>query len=51
MTLNHAMIYTRDVERSLAFYRDLLGLTVLEEFRAGTRVSFRQACVTRIDPA
>ena len=31
MDLNHAMIYTRDVFRALGFYRDLLGLSVLEE--------------------
>ncbi len=37
LDLNHAMIYTRDVSRALAFYRDLLGLTLLEEFRAGDR--------------
>jgi catechol 2,3-dioxygenase-like lactoylglutathione lyase family enzyme len=35
LELNHAMIYTRDVARSLGFYRDLLGLTLLEEYRAG----------------
>lgn len=37
LDLNHAMIYSRDVSRALGFYRDLLGLTVLEEVRAGDR--------------
>jgi len=40
LNFNHAMIYSRDVPRALAFYRDLLGLTVLEEFRAGDRLVY-----------
>jgi catechol 2,3-dioxygenase-like lactoylglutathione lyase family enzyme len=40
MNLNHAMIYTRDVSRALGFYRDLLGLTVLEEVRGGDRLVY-----------
>ena len=32
MTFNHAMIYSRDVARALTFYKDRLGLTLLEEF-------------------
>ena len=40
LELNHAMIYSRDVSRALSFYRDLLGLTVLEEVRAGDRVVY-----------
>ncbi len=35
LEFNHAMIYTRDVARALGFYRDLLGLSLLEEYRAG----------------
>src|SRR5579884_3071273 len=37
MEFNHAMVYSRDVARALVFYRDQLGLEVLEEFRAGDR--------------
>lgn len=33
LDFNHAMIYTRNVSRALGFYRDVLGLKVLEEFR------------------
>jgi catechol 2,3-dioxygenase-like lactoylglutathione lyase family enzyme len=40
LDLNHAMIYTRDVARALGFYRDLLGFTVLEEFRGGDRLVY-----------
>jgi len=40
LDFNHAMIYTRDVSRALGFYRDLLGFTVLEEFRAGQRLVY-----------
>ncbi|HXP87385.1 MAG TPA: VOC family protein [Bryobacteraceae bacterium] len=40
MDLNHAMIYTRDVSRALAFYHGLLGLTVLEEVRGPDRLVY-----------
>lgn len=40
LDLNHAMIYSRDVARALTFYRDLLGFSLLEEFRAGDRVVY-----------
>jgi catechol 2,3-dioxygenase-like lactoylglutathione lyase family enzyme len=33
LTFNHAMIYVKDVERGLGFYRDLLGFKVIEDFR------------------
>ena len=33
LALNHAMIYVKDVERALGFYRDLLGLKLIEDFR------------------
>ena len=33
LTLNHAMIYVKDVERALRFYRDLLGLKLIDDFR------------------
>ena len=40
LDFNHAMIYTRDVQRALDFYHGLLGLTVLEEFRGGPRLVY-----------
>ena len=33
LTFNHAMIYVKDVERGLRFYRDLLGFKLIEDFR------------------
>jgi catechol 2,3-dioxygenase-like lactoylglutathione lyase family enzyme len=33
LTLNHAMIYVKDVERALGFYRDMLGLKLIDDFR------------------
>jgi hypothetical protein len=33
LTLNHAMVYVKDVERGLAFYRNLLGFKLIEDFR------------------
>jgi catechol 2,3-dioxygenase-like lactoylglutathione lyase family enzyme len=33
LSFNHAMIYAKDVERGLAFYRDLLGFKLIEDFR------------------
>lgn len=33
MNFNHAMIYSRDVAKALTFYRDRLGLILLEEFK------------------
>ena len=32
LTFNHAMLYVRDVERGLTFYRDLLGFKLIEDF-------------------
>jgi len=32
LTFNHAMIYAKDVARSLAFYRDMLGFKSIDEF-------------------
>jgi len=33
LTFNHAMIYVKDVRRSLAFYRDLLGFKLIEDLQ------------------
>jgi catechol 2,3-dioxygenase-like lactoylglutathione lyase family enzyme len=33
LTFNHAMIYAKDVERSLAFYHDMMGFKLIEDFR------------------
>jgi catechol 2,3-dioxygenase-like lactoylglutathione lyase family enzyme len=33
LTFNHAMIYCKDVERGLTFYRDLMGFKLIEDFR------------------
>src|SRR6201993_2035138 len=33
VTFNHAMVYVKDVERGLGFYRDLLGFKLIEDFR------------------
>jgi len=42
LTFNHAMIYVKDVERGLRFYRDLLGFKLIEDFRYdGTSVYAR----------
>ncbi len=42
LTFNHAMIYAKDVERAMAFYRDLMGFKLIEDFRyEGTSVYAR----------
>ena len=42
LTFNHAMIYVKDVGRALAFYRDLLGFKLIEDFHyEGTPVYAR----------
>jgi catechol 2,3-dioxygenase-like lactoylglutathione lyase family enzyme len=33
LNFNHAMVYVKDVERGLGFYRDLLGFKLVEDFR------------------
>ena len=33
LTFNHAMVYVKDVNRALGFYRDLLGFKLIEDFR------------------
>jgi len=42
LTFNHAMIYAKDVERAMRFYRDLMGFKLIEDFRyEGTPVYAR----------
>jgi catechol 2,3-dioxygenase-like lactoylglutathione lyase family enzyme len=42
LTFNHAMIYCKDVERGVGFYRDLMGFKLIEDFRyEGTAVYAR----------
>jgi catechol 2,3-dioxygenase-like lactoylglutathione lyase family enzyme len=42
LTFNHAMIYVKDVNRALQFYRDLMGFKLIEDFRyEGTPVYAR----------
>ena len=42
--LNHAVLYVRDVERSVAFYRDVLGFRLLDVLPEGFRgAAFLQA--------
>ncbi|MGB8887420.1 MAG: VOC family protein [Candidatus Korobacteraceae bacterium] len=42
LTFNHAMIYAKDVARTLAFYRDMMGFKLIEDFRyEGTPVYAR----------
>ena len=40
LTFNHAMVYSRDVEASLAFYAGQLGFEILEEFRGGPKLVY-----------
>ena len=40
LDFNHAMIYTKDVDLALGFYRDLLGLKLIEEFRGGPKIVY-----------
>jgi catechol 2,3-dioxygenase-like lactoylglutathione lyase family enzyme len=42
LTFNHAMIYVKDVERGVRFYRDMMGFKLIEDFRyEGTSVYAR----------
>jgi catechol 2,3-dioxygenase-like lactoylglutathione lyase family enzyme len=41
--LNHAVLYVRDVARSVAFYRDVLGFRPIEEFGAIPGAAFLRA--------
>ena len=40
LTFNHAMVYVKDVQRSLGFYRDLLGFKLIEDFRYENRAVY-----------
>ncbi len=33
LTFNHAMLYVKDVERAMRFYRDFMGFKLIEDFR------------------
>src|SRR6266496_338875 len=33
LSFNHAMVYVKDVQRALSFYRELLGFKLVDEFR------------------
>jgi len=37
LSFNHAMVYVKDVQRALEFYRDLLGFKIVDEFRHESR--------------
>ncbi len=42
LSFNHAMIYVKDVERGMHFYRDMMGFKLIEDFRyEGTAVYAR----------
>src|ERR1039458_3708831 len=42
LTFNHAMLYVKDVERGMQFYRDMMGFKLIEDFRyEGTPVYAR----------
>jgi len=41
--LNHAVLYVRDVERSMAFYRDVLGFRVIDGLAGLPGAAFLQA--------
>jgi catechol 2,3-dioxygenase-like lactoylglutathione lyase family enzyme len=41
--LNHAVLYVRDLERSVAFYTDVLGFSVVPMAPAGLPAAFLQA--------
>ncbi|HLF07531.1 MAG TPA: VOC family protein [Thermoplasmata archaeon] len=38
LEMNHVMVYSADVPRSLTFYRDMLGLKVIEEMEGYARL-------------
>jgi predicted enzyme related to lactoylglutathione lyase len=40
LTFNHAMIYAKDVQRALDFYREWMGFKLIEDFRYEGRVVY-----------
>ena len=40
LTFNHAMIYVKDVQRGMDFYRDWLGFKLIEDFRYEGRPAY-----------
>ncbi len=40
LTFNHAMIYAKDVQRTLDFYREWLGFKLIEDFRYEGKVVY-----------
>ena len=44
LTFNHAMVYVKDVERGLSFYRDLLGFKLIEDFRYEKKPVYARLC-------
>lgn len=47
--MNHAMIYSRDVAASVAFYHGKLGFDLLEEYRMGPRLVYARMRVPGSD--
>jgi catechol 2,3-dioxygenase-like lactoylglutathione lyase family enzyme len=47
--MNHAMIYSKDVAKSLVFYRDQLGFELLEEYRRGPMLVYARLRVPKSD--
>jgi catechol 2,3-dioxygenase-like lactoylglutathione lyase family enzyme len=44
LTFNHAMIYVKDVDRGVRFYRDLLGFKLIEDFRYEGAAVYARMC-------
>lgn len=40
LDMNHAMIYSRDLEKALGFYKDKLGFELLEEYKGGDTIFY-----------
>ena len=47
--LNHAVMFVRDVDKSVAFYRDVLGFEVAMEMDAGGKKAFLRAAESTND--
>jgi len=44
LSFNHAMVYVKDVQRALDFYRDLLGFKMVDEFRHEGKPVYARLC-------